>query len=96
VAGTLVQSAAQSLVLRTVPTRCSRRLSIHASTAAAIALETLKRCFAHRLVENDWLPRLKEVIPTYAIDLKTDADACRTTREKTARSLWIASIELSS
>jgi len=67
-----------------------------ASTAAAIALETLKRCFAHRLVENDWLPKLKEVIPTYGIDLKADANACRTNRQKTARSLRIATIEGSS
>ena len=64
-----------------------------ASTAAAIALETLKRCFSHRLVEDDWLPRLKAVIPTYGIDLKVDADACHRERASTAKVLRIATIE---
>lgn len=60
-----------------------------ASTAAAIALETLQRCFAHRLVEGDWLDKLRATIPTYGIDLKTEADTCRTVRAHTARSLRI-------
>lgn len=64
-----------------------------ASTAAAIALETLKRCFGDRMVDTDWLPKLKEVIPTYGVDLKSDAVACRDSREKTAQALGIATIE---
>lgn len=55
-----------------------------ASTAAFIAIEVLEKCFADRLTEDGWLPRLREVIPTYGIDLKVDADACRKIRSETA------------
>ena len=55
-----------------------------ASTAAAIALNVLETCFADRLTEDAWLPALRRVIPTYGIDLRIDADACRQTRAETA------------
>ena len=58
-----------------------------ASTAAFIAIETLRKCFADRLTSDGWLPALKKIIPTYGIDLKTDADACRQTRQETAAAL---------
>ena len=50
-----------------------------ASTAAFITTEVLKVCFADRLTEDDWLPALKRLFPTYGIDLAVDADACRKT-----------------
>jgi malate dehydrogenase (quinone) len=55
-----------------------------ASTAAFIAIEVLEKCFATKLTEDGWLPRLREVIPTYGIDLKVDAGACRKIRSETA------------
>jgi malate dehydrogenase (quinone) len=55
-----------------------------ASTAAFIAIRLLETCFADRLTEGGWLPKLKQIIPTYGIDLKTDAEACRRTRADTA------------
>lgn len=55
-----------------------------ASTAAFIAIELLQRCFGDKLTDAGWLPKLKEIIPTYGIDLKTDAEACRATRKDTA------------
>lgn len=58
-----------------------------ASTAAFIALEVLQKCFADKLTADAWLPRLKTLIPTYGVDLKTDADACRETRKSTAATL---------
>ena len=61
-----------------------------ASTAASIALDVLRRCFADRLTA--WLPRLRAVIPTYGIDLKADAEACRRTRAATATVLGLADI----
>ncbi|WP_310102005.1 malate dehydrogenase (quinone) [Sphingomonas sp. BE138] len=64
-----------------------------ASTAAAIALETLHRCFPERLVESDWLPALRKIVPTYGIDLKQDAQACRVSRDRTARILQTATID---
>ncbi|CAK7022879.1 malate dehydrogenase (quinone) [Kerstersia gyiorum] len=58
-----------------------------ASTAAFIALEVLQKCFADKLTDDGWLPRLKTIIPTYGVDLKTDADACREIRKSTAATL---------
>jgi malate dehydrogenase (quinone) len=55
-----------------------------ASTAASISIDVLKKCFGNELTEGAWLPPLKAIIPTYGIDLKTDADACRRARAETA------------
>ncbi|WP_298960790.1 malate dehydrogenase (quinone) [uncultured Methylobacterium sp.] len=63
-----------------------------ASTAAVIALKVLQDCFADRLTEDAWLPALRRVIPTYGIDLKTDAEACRRTRADTAAVLRIDNV----
>lgn len=63
-----------------------------ASTAAFIAVEVLEKCFADRLTPDAWLPRLKAVIPTYGIDLKRDAEACRRTRAETAPVLRIDNV----
>ena len=63
-----------------------------ASTAAFIAMEVLQRCFADRLTDEAWLPALKRIIPTYGIDLKRDADACRRTRTETSAVLKIDDI----
>jgi malate dehydrogenase (quinone) len=61
-----------------------------ASTAAIIAVQVLEKCFANELATGDWLQRLKSIIPTYGIDLKLDAAACRETRARTAKVLGIA------
>lgn len=63
-----------------------------ASTAAFIALEVLQRCFAERLTDDAWLPRLKAIIPTFGIDLKQDAEACRRSRAQTAALLRIENV----
>jgi malate dehydrogenase (quinone) len=63
-----------------------------ASTAAFIAMEVLQTCFADRLTPDGWLPALERMIPTYGIDLKTDADACRRTRADTAPVLKIENV----
>jgi malate dehydrogenase (quinone) len=63
-----------------------------ASTAASIAINVLQRCFGNELTEDAWLPRLKAMIPTYGIDLKIDAEACRRTRAETAPVLKIDNI----
>jgi malate dehydrogenase (quinone) len=52
----------------------------------------LEKCFPDQLTESAWLPRLKAVIPTYGIDLKTDADACNRTRAATAPVLKIENV----
>jgi malate dehydrogenase (quinone) len=63
-----------------------------ASTAAFIAIGVLQKCFADQLTESAWLPRLKQIIPTYGIDLKQDADACRHIRAETAPLLKLDNI----
>jgi malate dehydrogenase (quinone) len=63
-----------------------------ASTAAFIALGVLEKCFAGELEESGWLPKLKEIIPTYGIDLAKDADACRKIRAETAAILKVENI----
>jgi malate dehydrogenase (quinone) len=63
-----------------------------ASTAAFIAIGVLQKCFPGELTESAWLPKLKQIIPTYGIDLRQDADACRRTRAETAPLLKIENI----
>ncbi len=61
-----------------------------ASTAAFIAMEVLQRCFAGQIAAGGaWHDRLKAIIPTYGIDLKVDADACRASRASTAKVLQL-------
>jgi malate dehydrogenase (quinone) len=37
-----------------------------ASTAAFVAIGVLQKCFAGELTPQAWLPKLKEMIPSYA------------------------------
>jgi malate dehydrogenase (quinone) len=62
-----------------------------ASTAAFIAIEVLEKCFDEELT-GGWLKRLKTVIPTYGIDLKQDAAACRNIRASTAKVLKLENV----
>lgn len=63
-----------------------------ASTAAYIAVEVLQTCFVDHLTEQGWLPALRRMIPTYGIDLKVDAEACRRSRAETAALLRIEAV----
>jgi malate dehydrogenase (quinone) len=63
-----------------------------ASTAAFIAVEVLEKCFDKELATGGWRDRLKTIIPTYGIDLKQDAVACRNIRAKTAAVLGLRNI----
>jgi malate dehydrogenase (quinone) len=63
-----------------------------ASTAAFIAIGVLQKCFPDELIESAWLPKLKQIIPTYGIDLTQDAEACRRIRAETAPLLKIDNI----
>jgi malate dehydrogenase (quinone) len=60
-----------------------------ASTAAFIAISVLQKCFAGELTGQAWLPKLKEMIPSYGISLINDASFTRTIRTETARVLKI-------
>jgi malate dehydrogenase (quinone) len=63
-----------------------------ASTAAFIAIELLQECFAGKLTEEGWLPKLKQIVPTYGVDLRTNAAACRATRADTAPVLGLRTV----
>ncbi len=63
-----------------------------ASTAAFIAVELLQKCFADKLTGDGWLPKLKQIIPSFGIDLRTDADTCRAIRTSTATVLGLRMI----
>ncbi|WP_027967186.1 malate dehydrogenase (quinone) [Halomonas halocynthiae] len=58
-----------------------------ASTAAYIAINVLETCFSNALEHDGWKERLSTIIPTYGIDLKVDAQACRDTRQHTSKTL---------
>ncbi len=63
-----------------------------ASTAAFIAIGILQKCFADRLTKAAWLPKLEQIIPTYGIDLKQDAETCRRIRADTAAALKLENV----
>jgi malate dehydrogenase (quinone) len=63
-----------------------------ASTAASIAVSVLEKCFSSELTESGWLPKLKQIMPTYGIDLTQDVAATRKTRAETAAILKVENI----
>jgi malate dehydrogenase (quinone) len=63
-----------------------------ASTAAAIAIGVLEKCFAGDLTPNAWLPKLKAIIPSYGVSLIDDADLTRKVRADTAKALNLETV----
>jgi malate dehydrogenase (quinone) len=55
-----------------------------ASTAAFIAIGVLQKCFPDELTPSAWLPKLKEIIPSYGASLIDDGDLLRRVRADTA------------
>lgn len=64
-----------------------------ASTAAFIAISVLEKCFAGELTASAWLPKLKQIIPSYGVSLIDDADVCRQIRSATATMLKVIDIQ---
>ena len=64
-----------------------------ASTAAFIAISVLEKCFADELTASAWLPKLRQIIPSYGVSLIDDAELCRGIRTETARVLKVENIE---
>ncbi|TDG35165.1 malate:quinone oxidoreductase [Pedobacter changchengzhani] len=60
-----------------------------ASTAVSIMLDLLSRCFKKEMETAEWQQKIKEIIPTYGIDLATDAALCKSTRTRTSKALKI-------
>jgi malate dehydrogenase (quinone) len=63
-----------------------------ASTAASIAIGVLEKCFKDELTPNRWLPRLKEIIPSYGGSLIKDAALTRQVRAGTASVLHLDNV----
>jgi malate dehydrogenase (quinone) len=63
-----------------------------ASTAAFIAISGLEKCFPNELTAAGWLPKLKEIIPSYGVSLIDNADFLRRVRADTAAVLKIENI----
>src|SRR5262245_54589308 len=63
-----------------------------ASTAAFIALGVLERCFKNQLTPNAWLPKLKDIIPSYGQSLIDNAELTRRVRAETAAVLKLDNI----
>ena len=62
-----------------------------ASTAVAIMVHMLENCFHEQLI-GQWQPKLKEMIPSYGHDLKTDAELCARVRAETAEILKLSKV----
>jgi malate dehydrogenase (quinone) len=63
-----------------------------ASTAVFIAIGVLEKCFKDELTANRWLPKLKEMIPSYGESLIDDAALCRRIRADTAAVLHLENV----
>ena len=63
-----------------------------ASTAVAIMLDVLQRCFPDK-VKNGWGARLVEMIPSFGQSLIENPDLCRRVRDETAQVLNVNRLE---
>jgi malate dehydrogenase (quinone) len=63
-----------------------------ASTAAFIGISVLEKCFPNELTAAGWLPKLKEIIPSYGVSLQDDADFLRRVRADTAAALKVENV----
>jgi malate dehydrogenase (quinone) len=63
-----------------------------ASTAASIAIGVLEKCFEDELTASRWLPRLKQIIPSYGESLIKDAALTRRIRADTAAVLHLDNV----
>ncbi|MGB0417116.1 MAG: malate dehydrogenase (quinone) [Coraliomargarita sp.] len=62
-----------------------------ASTAVSVMLEVLERCFGARMASAEWQERLREIVPSYTLDLANDPQRYREIRAKVDRRLGLAS-----
>jgi malate dehydrogenase (quinone) len=63
-----------------------------ASTAVFISIGVLEKCFKDQLAANRWLPKLKEMIPSYGESLIDDAALQRRIRAETAAVLHLENV----
>jgi len=63
-----------------------------ASTSVWIMLEVIKRCFAEKLKDGEWLAKLNEMIPSYGQSLAENVALCQRVRAETAAVLKINNV----
>jgi malate dehydrogenase (quinone) len=63
-----------------------------ASTAVFITISVLEKCFKNELTADRWLPKLKEMIPSYGESLIEDAALSRRVRANTAAVLHLENV----
>jgi len=63
-----------------------------ASTAVAIMVDVLEKCFGDQIKDGMWTPKLKEMIPSYGQSLIDNPSLCLEIRKKTAEVLHIKNI----
>jgi malate dehydrogenase (quinone) len=64
-----------------------------ASTAAWIMIHVIEQCFSDKLKAGGWLPKLKEIIPSYGQSLIDNPALCRKVRAETAAVLNLQNIK---
>ena len=65
-----------------------------ASTAAFIAISVLQKFFAGELTPSAWLPKLKQIIPSYGVSLIDETELLGRVRAETAKILKVENIDL--
>lgn len=58
-----------------------------ASTAVAIMIDLLQRCFPDKMKTPAWQDKIKEMIPSHGKSFADDTDLCRQSRKRTAAAL---------
>jgi len=64
-----------------------------ASTAVAIMVDVLERCFPEKVKDGAWTAKLKEMIPSYGQSLTDNPSLAIELREKTAQILNIKNVQ---
>ncbi len=65
-----------------------------ASTAVAIMVSLLGKCFPEKLHSAEWQRKLKKMIPSYGLSLSKNPSLCRELRAQTAQVLGLAEVEV--
>jgi malate dehydrogenase (quinone) len=60
-----------------------------ASTAVAIMLDVLERCFPDRFRSDAWQSRIRELVPSFGLSLHGEAALCREVRSRVLSSLQL-------
>ena len=63
-----------------------------ASTCVSIMLDVLKQCFPGQMKSEDWISKIKEMIPTYGESLIVNGELMQKTRERTTRILKLEDV----